>query len=849
MVLYLLFDGDEGNAIFPYTPLGHREVRELMFVEFHMASLASSSLLVGYHQDVNLGAHIMTMDGTFIPIAVWNEMSRVSYETRWATKYPTYEEWRQQFENRVRSVGIELYSGRSLYSTLLPEDMEWSMNGARITRGILVRGLLESKTTSGASSSIGMVMYRTYGSKETLMWLNGSYRMLNLYLIQRGITLGFPHLLLSPQQQREIDAIKRSVAAREDLRMNTEDIIDPVLRARTESEISQELSNARETISVEVMNPKDINLALTIKGKVLGEIILYRRQYGVLPNCEMKGVCIERDPMLDMPRDIVVTPVHLQVVDQFLGNTTEEQDGLSATIIPLVERIAIPVGDINKVISNDQELRALDSISINLYSGSITWNHGRSDLNGGQPYVWSMGLFPRVEVTLVTKEIDGDRTYYARTHVDRSYVTPNPLHVMIESGARGNATNAIQIAGIIGQQSYGGGRIPRMLESSQTPKTSLIDSRSPNFKTNTGSRSMPCYAFGENTPVSRGFIPESYLQGARPDRYVSMHVASRENLTSNTDLTPRTGYFERRVRTFTENLRISKLNGKTVVTNERGVVVMWDYLLDPSRVFSVGRGTTFVDIDFELRHMKNFDQGEYNGEKVVFLYIPFKERMQSYLRIDQRIQQILSMPDIIGVDVMIVCDPRIEFIHPAFYEYLQDILPPAVKKEQQKVLEGLRTERTAPTRGRGRATRSQGRSLQEREPSDISVFSLPPSVSESQRSGYFLSMIEYRNVIVIPVEGQIEMESVRPLVQNPQALLPVGAIAALNVTTPTIYGASYPAQHGRPISLNILYQMLTYGSDFVRQPFVARPNTKAYDMLHTHNLLESLLLNGEVYAL
>lgn len=866
------FDGDEGNAIFPYTPLGMREVRELMFVEFHMASLASSSLLVGYHQDVNLAAHMLTMEGNFVPVSVWNEMARISYETRWADRYATYDEWFNQFQERIQETGIEMYSGRSLYSTLLPEDMEWSMNNARITRGILTHGLLESKTTSGASSSIGMVMYRTYGSRETVSWLNGSYRMLNLYLVQRGITLGFPHLLLTEEQQERINAIKNSVAQRRDLRVNSEDIIDPVLRARTESEVAQELSNARETVSVEVMNPKDINLTLDIRGRVIGDIVLYRRNYNVLPNCEMTGVCVQNDPMLDMPFIARIEPINMQIVDQFLGNTSSEQDNRSATLIPLVERITIPVGNVDIVINNDEEFERLNSVNIDLYSGSITWTRSLYDDNNGDmdegsdseksTYTWSMGLFPRIELTLVTKEIRGDETFYARTPVDRSYVTPNPLRIMIESGARGNATNAIQIAGIIGQQSFGGGRIPRMLESSQTARTATMDTQSPNFRNMTGPRSMPCYVFGENSPVSRGFIAESYLRGMRADSYMSAHVASRENLTSNTDLTPRTGYFERRVRTFTENLRISTVNGKTVVTNERGVIVMWDYLLDPSRVFSVGRDTTFVDLNFELRSTKSYTQGTYNDNKVLFLYVPFRERMSAYTAIDTRIQQILSLPDVIGTDVVIACDPQIEFKHPDFYEYLRDLLPETVQTGQERILENLRqgvdtgnnVQGGANQRGRGArggpTTRSQARDFENRVPSDIVVFSLAPSIPEAQRLNFFLSMTEYQNVVVVPVDNRnMDLETVSRLITNPGAVLPQGASAALNVTSASIYGISHPAPRGRAIPINILYAMLTYGTDFTRFPFVVRPNAQTYSMLAGHSLLETLLLAGDIYTL
>lgn len=731
------FDGDEANAIFPYTPLGMREVKELMFIEYNMASLASSSLLVGYHQDVNLGAHMMTMESTYIPAPIWEEMARIVYDIRWSQRYDSYDAWFSQFSERTRAFKIEIYSGRSLYSTLLPEDMEWSMGNARITRGILISGLLESKTTSGASSSIGMVIYRTYGSKETLSWLNASYRMINLWLIQKGITLGFPHLLLNDQQQREITSIKRSINTRDDLRIESEMIIDPVLRARTESEISQELSNARETISVEVMNPKDINLTLNIKGRVIGNVILSYIEYSILPDCKREGICLEYDPLLSLPSNRIEDQSERQIV------------------LPSIE----------------------SEIDIDLYTGSVRWTTQEV------LYTWSMGIFTRIQFTLERKEIRGDSTFDVQIPVDRTYTTPNPLRIMIESGARGNATNAIQIAGIIGQQSFGGGRIPRMLESSQTAQSSLLGIRG-------GPRSMPCYAFGDNTPISRGFIPESYLEGMPIDRYMSAHVASRENLTSNTDLTPRTGYFERRVRTFTENLRISRVNGMTAVTNERGIIVMCDYLLDPSRVFSVGKGMTFVDINFEMRRLR-----ARRSENAIVMTIPYRPKIQAYLRIDRSIQRVLSSEMSKNTDIILICDPRIEIEHPSFIEYLHQMYVP---------------ERS------------------------ITV------IQEKDRS-FALGMTEYQQVTMIPSTTPSDLSILR-------SRLPSDAIAMIDVSTPSLNTSLYKTEREQPIPFNVLSSMMISGSQFMDLPFILRPEMKAFADAKRYTLLETLILNGIVYS-
>lgn len=739
------FDGDEANCLFSYTPLGQREIKELMFVEYHMASLASSSLLVGYHQDVNLASHILTMNGTYVPVNVWNEMTQVSYETRWKDKYATYDEWLTQYKKRLETHNIEPYSGRGLYSTLLPEDMNWRLDNNRIIDGILISGLLDSKITTGSSSSIGMVMYRTYGSRETIYWLNASYRMLNLYLIQKGTTLGFSHLILSDTQDEAINDIKSSIRNRDDLKIDTDSISDQVIRSRIETEITQELSNARETVSVEVMNPKNIDISTNISGTIIGNIILWIGEYSIYPYCNADSICVLKDPIDDLP-----------------GNIIQEED-----------RIIIPEVDGTK-------------IDIDLYSGSITWIHNDWSSNGGAPYVWSMALFPSIEVTLSNGET-----------ITRDYTGPNHLRTMIASGARGNATNAIQIAGIVGQQSFGGGRIPRMLDASQTSLTATLSSDNPMFLENTGTRSMPCYPFGTNTPISRGFIYSSYLEGMKSDEYMSAHVASRENLTSNTDLTPRTGYFERRVRTFTENLRVSKIRGRTAITNERGIIIMYDYIFDPSKIFSINKNTTFVDIQYEMMHLQ-----QYTGRRAVYIHIPYRSKMIAYLRIDEKIRQCISQ---YTDDIIITCDPRIEYTHEDFYVYLRDILPNEFSDRK------------------------------------IVVFTIPTSLSTNKRDHFYLSLTDYDEILVYSL-ADTRVLKYDKLYHDMSAYIDVKSFSINEIAYPSV-------QKDSPIPLDILYQAMTYGTNFSNHPYIVRTSIDAYNMLDTMSLIEVLISIGDVYSI
>lgn len=744
---------DEGNIIAPYTSLGRREAEGLMFVSLHMASLASGALIIGYHQDVNLVAHILSMVGTYVPVTFWDKMATIVYDLLWkgrytvqdewkgdqADKYPTYDVWKESFVSRCIREEIEPYSGRGLYSTLLPEDMNWSMGKTSIRNGILVSGMLESRTTSGSNASVGVNIYRTYGPDMTVEWLNASYRMLNQYLIYRGITLGFPHILMTEKQAYEVNMIKQGIYNRKDLNMDVDTIPDPVIRIRMEAAISQELDNIREAISVIVMNPKDRDISLYIRGTVEDTLTLSSRE---------KDLYLYKNPLDNLP---VISRNDEEIVIQAQGA----------------------------------------AINMDLYSGSIQLRlQGRSE-----SIYLSMGIFPRVRFTLITKEIQASRELYLKTPIDREYTIPNQLKMMIESGARGNATNAIQISGIFGQISYMGGRIPRMLSTSQSASIAGLDQDDQLFKESTGPRSMPCFSFGENTPVSKGMIPESYLEGLGPESYMSAHVASRENLTSNTDLTPMTGYFMRRLRTFIENNKVDRIDGKQVVTNERGIVVMWDYILDPSKTFNIDRNSTFVDLGYERLHIK-----QATSTRAIYVRIPLLDTLDDYLSLDNRLQALLRT--INGIDIYLICEDSLDIMYPDYYEYLVSV----VTKDKKHLF----------------------------------VLSNVPT-------NWIFSLTEYMDgILVIPITSYVDTDKIQELVGTLNMTYTPNVSAKIDIARSSINAPSYKVQSGTPIPISTLYQMLTMGTEFAQYPYVIKP-TKEFE--EGYSLLESLILNGDIHQL
>ena len=111
---------------------------------------------------------------------------------------------------------------------------------------------------------------------------------------------------------------------------------------------------------------------------------------------------------------------------------------------------------------------------------------------------------------------------------------------VIAAGAKGNLMNISQIAGLVGQQTIRGLRVPQR----EGPL---------------GARTLACFPPGENSPMSRGFVASSYLQGLQPSEFFFHQQAGREGVVATAVQTADTGYNHRRM-----------------VKNQESEVIMYD---------------------------------------------------------------------------------------------------------------------------------------------------------------------------------------------------------------------------------------------------------------------------------
>ena len=124
----------------------------------------------------------------------------------------------------------------------------------------------------------------------------------------------------------------------------------------------------------------------------------------------------------------------------------------------------------------------------------------------------------------------------------------NAFKQMVEAGSKGSNINISQIMGMVGQQNLNGQRIKGF---------------------GLHNRTLPTYKHSE-TPDSKGFVFENYMNGLSPTSYFFHAVGGREGLVDTAVKTSETGYLQRKLVKSLENIHIA--NDNTVRNSDEEIV-------------------------------------------------------------------------------------------------------------------------------------------------------------------------------------------------------------------------------------------------------------------------------------
>lgn len=185
----------------------------------------------------------------------------------------------------------------------------------------------------------------------------------------------------------------------------------------------------------------------------------------------------------------------------------------------------------------------------------------------------------------------------------------NNINMMVTSGSKGSPINIAQIMACVGQQNVEGSRL----------------------KFASDGRTLPSYTHADKTPVSRGFVSNSYYQGLTAQEYFFHAMGGREGLVDTAVKTAVTGYIQRRLIKALEGVMVMYDN---TVRNPQGQLFQTLYGADGMDAVYIEKQAVpsfhYTDEEMETHYGvdSNLDAFVIDGDVIQMFQIELKKLLQ-----------------------------------------------------------------------------------------------------------------------------------------------------------------------------------------------------------------------------
>ena len=204
------FDGDEMQAHILQDYATVFETSELMNVRKMIVSSQSNKPIIGVIQDGLIGAYLLTQKSKILSKKQFMNCI-MSSGTRSIQNFPDL--FKRAFQYYSKD---ELYSGRVLFSSLLPRDFQYTCtNNADsheptviIQNGILTKGVIDKKIIGRTHGSIIHRLYKDYSPDRAADFLSMYQFMINRFLIYNGFSVGISDFIINPENK---NGVKESI--------------------------------------------------------------------------------------------------------------------------------------------------------------------------------------------------------------------------------------------------------------------------------------------------------------------------------------------------------------------------------------------------------------------------------------------------------------------------------------------------------------------------------------------------------------------------------------------------------------------------------------------------------------
>lgn len=183
------------------------EIQELMGVNKMIIAPQASRPIMGVIQDCLLGAYLMTHKDTIIPKHQFMDCIFSAGE-EYVVNYSSFLERVKKHIPNCKNI----YTGRILFSILLPSDFQYSVKNDAckeepmviIKDGILISGIVDKTIIGRTQLSIISKLYKEYDCDRAADFLSSVQFLINRWLSYRGFSVGMKDFIISQENERGV---------------------------------------------------------------------------------------------------------------------------------------------------------------------------------------------------------------------------------------------------------------------------------------------------------------------------------------------------------------------------------------------------------------------------------------------------------------------------------------------------------------------------------------------------------------------------------------------------------------------------------------------------------------------
>lgn len=180
------YDGDELNGHIIQSKKAQAECLGIVNAVNNVMSDQSCRPAMGLIFNSPASAYILSKFKGKIEERFWNECMKLNLID---------DERLKNLEKRLQIHGIEMYSGRALFSTFLPSDFYYCKKGLVIKNGVLISGHVTKDHIGPSTNSIIHVMHKMYSKDVVSRFFTEGQWVLDWFITWHGLSIGYSDCL------------------------------------------------------------------------------------------------------------------------------------------------------------------------------------------------------------------------------------------------------------------------------------------------------------------------------------------------------------------------------------------------------------------------------------------------------------------------------------------------------------------------------------------------------------------------------------------------------------------------------------------------------------------------------